>query len=141
MTWTCEAFNGGTCPASGEGSLHHSVDLPAGAELIYTVRGVRDPASIGQIITNTAAILAPLRVMDCNPTNNTDTVVNEMNTFYLPLVTRSRVPVQAPDLVVDSIVATSTGVEVTIKNRGILPAEDPFWLDVYLGPVRPLLLP
>jgi hypothetical protein len=55
----------------------------------------------------------------------------------VPLISKGRSPVQAPDLVVESITATSSGVEVTIMNRGALPVVDAFWVDVYLDPVRP----
>ena len=56
-------------------------------------------------------------------------------TVYLPLVVRRSVV--APDLVVESLTATSDGVQVVVRNQGNAPAIDEFWVDVYVDPVRP----
>ena len=51
---------------------------------------------------------------------------------YLPLVARSYVA--APDLVVDSVVATSGAITVTISNRGSAATSHEFWVDAYVDP-------
>ncbi len=51
---------------------------------------------------------------------------------YLPIIVSGFV--SAPDLMVDDIRATSTGVTVTIRNAGTAAAVDEFWVDVYFNP-------
>jgi hypothetical protein len=53
---------------------------------------------------------------------------------YLPLIQSNNR--SGPDLVVDSLVATSTGVTVTVKNQGNTAVTDAFWVDVYFDPVQ-----
>jgi hypothetical protein len=54
---------------------------------------------------------------------------------FLPLVT---VPqgwgLNAPDLVVERIIATPDNIQVTIKNQGTASAINPFWVQVYIDP-------
>jgi murein DD-endopeptidase MepM/ murein hydrolase activator NlpD len=56
------------------------------------------------------------------------------NPIYLPLIFKHHV--SGPDLVVDSLVATSDAVTVTIKNQGSTPVTDEFWVDVYFNPTE-----
>ncbi|MEM7343856.1 MAG: DUF11 domain-containing protein, partial [Chloroflexota bacterium] len=42
--------------------------------------------------------------------------------------------VNAPDLIVDSITANSSGVTVVVKNLGPAPVIDAFWIDAYINP-------
>jgi len=51
---------------------------------------------------------------------------------YLPLVAANYV--SAPDLVVESITATSSDVQVVIRNVGNASVVDEFWVDVYIDP-------
>jgi hypothetical protein len=53
---------------------------------------------------------------------------------YLPLIQRTRFP--GVDLVIDSLVAASSGVTLTIRNRGNTVVTDAFWVDVYFNPVQ-----
>ncbi|MEZ4864461.1 MAG: VWA domain-containing protein [Caldilineaceae bacterium] len=49
------------------------------------------------------------------------------------------VPSALPDLIVQDIIATESGIEVIIKNIGpgpVLPEQD-FWVDVYIDPTTP----
>jgi PKD repeat protein len=59
--------------------------------------------------------------------------------IYLPLVMCNYAV--APDLVVDSIVASGSAVTVTIRNQGDAPVADvldnEFWVDVYIDPDTP----
>jgi len=59
-------------------------------------------------------------------------IPGEKLTIYLPFIVKNWTP--APDLVVDSLMASSNTVTVTLKNIGDAPAVDPFWVDVYLNP-------
>jgi predicted outer membrane repeat protein len=51
--------------------------------------------------------------------------------LYLPIIMQN---FGAPDLIVTDILATSSGITVTIKNIGTGPAVDPFWVDAYINP-------
>ena len=66
----------------------------------------------------------------------TITVVRGMYYIHLPLVQKNYAV--APDLVVDSLVATGDAVTVTISNQGAAPVtrtfENEFWVDVYIDP-------
>ncbi len=53
---------------------------------------------------------------------------------FMPIVTRNRLPVSGPDLVVESIVVTENEIRVVIKNQGNAPVEDDFWVDLYINP-------
>jgi hypothetical protein len=55
---------------------------------------------------------------------------------FMPLLTAAPPP-SLPDLVVDRIVPTRTGIQVVIRNRGQAPVTDPFWVDVYIDPSSP----
>jgi len=55
--------------------------------------------------------------------------------IYLPLVYKdAEMPAGAPDLVVESLVATSHSVQVVVRNQGTAPVTDEFWVDVYIDP-------
>jgi hypothetical protein len=61
------------------------------------------------------------------------TVITDFHQIFLPLVLNDYVI--APDLVVEEIVATPGGVQVTVKNQGNAPTgADGFWVDVYVDP-------
>jgi hypothetical protein len=59
----------------------------------------------------------------------------EINYLHLPIIVKDSL--SAPDLVVDSLVATSQAVTVTLKNQGNAPVTDGFWVDVYVDPEPP----
>jgi uncharacterized repeat protein (TIGR01451 family) len=93
------------------------------------------------VITNTASITWTLADLDLthNTARITTTVSPVANlgiALYLPLVVRNYAV--APDLVVDSIVATADTVTVTISNQGDAPIArtfaNEFWVDVYIEP-------
>lgn len=52
--------------------------------------------------------------------------------IYLPFIVKKWT--LAPDLIVDSLMASSNTITVTVKNIGDAPVTDPFWVDVYLNP-------
>jgi uncharacterized repeat protein (TIGR01451 family) len=86
--------------------------------------------------------------LSCRPTVVNTVVVTAVSSFgniasdeatvvaffniYLPLVFRNHVV--APDLVVESVSATSDDVQVVIRNAGNGPVSDEFWVDVYIDP-------
>jgi uncharacterized repeat protein (TIGR01451 family) len=77
-TWTCVGAGGGTCTASGSGSINDTVNLPAGGSVAYTLTGTISASAIGSL-SNTATVAAPGGLADPNLANNsatdTDTLV------------------------------------------------------------------
>jgi len=101
-----------------------------------TVTGVDDPDTDGPVAytiqTGPASSSDPVY----NGLNPDDvTVINDDNDggfIFLPLIFKDSV--LAPDLVVDSLVASSSGVTLVIRNQGPVPVVDAFWVDVYFNP-------
>jgi hypothetical protein len=68
------------------------------------------------------------------------TRTTEINLSYVPQIRKLHLPLIfknatfEPDLTIDSLLATADAVTVTIKNQGIGPATDPFWVDLYFDP-------
>jgi hypothetical protein len=53
-------------------------------------------------------------------------------TRYLPILLKNSAA--APDLVIDTLAASSSGVTLVIRNTGNRPVVDAFWIDVYFNP-------
>jgi hypothetical protein len=53
-------------------------------------------------------------------------------TRYLPILLKNSAA--APDLVIDTLAASSSGVTLVIRNAGNRPVVDAFWIDVYFNP-------
>jgi hypothetical protein len=52
--------------------------------------------------------------------------------YYMPLMFLNHTP--RPDLVVESLSTTGSGVIVTIRNKGSAPVGNHFWVDLYINP-------
>lgn len=113
-TWTCVAQNGGASGCDGVTNsatdFTDSVNLPAGASIVYTVTANTSPAATGDLV-NTAVVTAPPAYTDITPGNNTATDVD------------------APLLLADLQIAKSDGADfytlggpiqytITILNNG-----------------------
>jgi hypothetical protein len=64
--------------------------------------------------------------------DNDPVVAPKPSIVYLPVLANDFG--QAPDLIVESVVATGDNVTLVIKNIGDAPVTDDFWVDVYLNP-------
>ncbi|MBN1584393.1 MAG: hypothetical protein JXA89_27045, partial [Anaerolineae bacterium] len=62
----------------------------------------------------------------------TDTLTVGYWSYFFPVVLNTYA--FAPDLVVQSIVLTNSDVEVIIRNNGLAPVVDDFWVDLYVNP-------
>ncbi len=75
-TWTCAAQNGGASGCNGimnsAANFTDSVNLPAGASIVYTVTANTSPSASGNL-SNTAVAAAPAGYTDIAPGNNTAT--------------------------------------------------------------------
>jgi hypothetical protein len=73
---------------------------------------------------------------DSDPTPD-HVVITVSEPFYVYLPSLHSRHVVAPNLVVESLSATSRNVELVIRNRGNSPVTDAFWVDVYINPRTP----
>jgi hypothetical protein len=71
-TWTCVGAYGGTCTASGSGSINDNVSLPVGGVIAYALTGTLSPSAAASV-SNLAAVAAPGGVIDPDLTNNSAT--------------------------------------------------------------------
>jgi uncharacterized repeat protein (TIGR01451 family) len=116
--------------------------VTAGTNIVYTwafgdgTTGTGNPIAHTYPTTGTytAVVTATNSVSQMTATTTVEIV--EWYRLYLPLVMRKSAV--APDLVVDSIVATADTVTVTISNQGDAPVAgmfaNEFWVDVYIEP-------
>ncbi len=65
----------------------------------------------------------------------TFTVVIDHYSVFLPLIMKNYL--RLPDLIVQSVTASSDVITVVIKNIGDGPAEQAFWVDAYINPTPP----
>jgi PKD repeat protein len=56
------------------------------------------------------------------------------HTYYLPFLFKNANP--GPDLVIESLNASSSSVTLTLKNIGDAPTTKAFWVDVYFNPAQ-----
>ena len=59
----------------------------------------------------------------------------QMLVNYLPFIFKNSPPLS--DLTVESLVASSNAITVVIKNEGLGPVNDAFWVDAYVNPITP----
>lgn len=71
-SWTCVPSGGAICPANGSGNISHSVNLPAGSLLTYTVNAAIGSGVSGNMV-NTASVSVPAGYTDIAPGNNSAT--------------------------------------------------------------------
>ncbi len=105
-----------------------------------TVTGVDDPLVDGNITytiqTNPAtSSLDPLYDGQTPLNVSVLNLDNDAAPLFLPLIFKDFV--LAPDLVIDSLTASSSGVTLVIRNQGNAPVVDAFWVDVYFNPSVP----
>ncbi|CAM5429428.1 hypothetical protein GCM10010329_01530 [Streptomyces spiroverticillatus] len=68
FTWTCAPTGGGVCSTqSGTGNIDATVDLPPGAEAVFTVTGTVPQGTTGTL-DNTATVTAAGQDANCGPT-------------------------------------------------------------------------
>ena len=113
-TWTCVGSGGGTCAASGSGSINDVVGLPTGATLTYTLTGTVSASATGSL-ANTASVTAPPGVTDPNTSNNsatdTDTLTPQADVSVVK--TDSVDPVDPGGALTYSLAVTNAGPSVS----------------------------
>jgi uncharacterized repeat protein (TIGR01451 family) len=108
-TWTCTA-SGGTCPASGSGSIASNIDLAVGGSATFTISATVSPA-VTSTLANTVTITAPAAVTDPVPGNNTATDTDTLNPQADLSITKTdgRSAAQPGDPISYTIVVTNAG--------------------------------
>lgn len=72
-SWTCTAFNGASCPASGNSHITHVINLPADAWVSYQITGTVSPTATGTLSNSLSAVVGG-SITDPEPGNNTATL-------------------------------------------------------------------
>lgn len=73
VSYTATATGGASgFAASGSGSINHTVTMPVGSSITYTVTGTISAAASGSLV-NTATVSTPTGIVDPTPSNNTAT--------------------------------------------------------------------
>ena len=108
-TWTCTAI-GGTCPASGIGSIVASVDLVVGGTATFTIDATVSPTA-SSALANTATIAVPSGVTDPIAANNTATDTDTLNPEADLSITKTdgRASAQPGDAITYTIVVGNAG--------------------------------
>jgi uncharacterized repeat protein (TIGR01451 family) len=116
ITWTCTGSGGAVCPsASGTGSLPVVLNLPAGAQLNYTVKTTLPTAQMSMSVDYTVTATPPRGYLDTNPIDN----VASNSVLIVPA---------GPDLVVTvtetkSPTDTTVSYAINVHNNGPGPAD------------------
>jgi uncharacterized repeat protein (TIGR01451 family) len=111
VTWACVSSGGALCDSgAGVGDIDQTDDLPAGGTITYTVSGLL-PAWVTATVVNTAAVTAPVDVIELDPGNNSST--------------DSNTPEPHADLTIDKISSPAQMVPgmaisytILVENRG-----------------------
>ena len=81
VNWTCSAFDGGSCTASGSGQIQDFVDLPAGASVVYELTATVqvEPELPAEVFATITALGGG--ATDFNPNNDTATDTDATGIF------------------------------------------------------------
>jgi len=85
-------------------------------------------------ITNEVTVLAvdPGSPVDADPVGIAVSAAAGAEIYHFPLIFKDFAT--GPDLIVNTLAATTQAVTVTIKNTGIATVTQPFWVDLYFEP-------
>jgi len=123
--WTCSGAGGGTCDASGSGSINDTVNLPKGGSLTYSAVCKISSAALGTV-SNTATVAVPNGATDPTPGNNSATDADSMIVRADAIVTMNDGvdSVQVGDWVDYVIQVTNAGPsDVSVNVNDTLPAQ------------------
>ncbi|MCX5204372.1 DUF11 domain-containing protein [Streptomyces sp. NBC_00237] len=119
FTWTCAPTGGGVCATpSGTGNIDAAVDLPPGAEAVFTVTGTA-PAGTAGTLDNTATVTAAGQDANCGPTCSSGAKTEAESQADLAIRKETVTPggkAVKP--------GQTFGYRVTVDNRGPAPAPD-----------------
>jgi uncharacterized repeat protein (TIGR01451 family) len=134
FAWQCTPSGGAACTPTGAGDINDTLTtFPVGSQAIYSITATL--VNTDATVVNLATILSPPGVINTAPTNSAINTSAPIGNIFLPLITGNFL--SAPDLIIESLIAGSNAVTITIKNIGNAPVVDGFWLDVYINPDTP----
>ncbi|MDC8011441.1 beta strand repeat-containing protein [Tahibacter soli] len=126
-TWTCAGTAGGTCTASGSGSIADTANLPGGASVTYALACSISASATGSLV-NTASAAAPAGTADPTPGNDSATDTDALGASADLAVTKTDgvTTVLAGGVLTYTIAATnatgpSAAIGATVNDT--LPAE------------------
>jgi len=130
--WTCSGTGGGTCDASGSGSINDTVNLPKGGSVTYNAVCKIASAATGSV-SNTATVAVPAGATDPGPSVNSATDTDSLIVRADAIVTMddgvtSAQVGEAVDYVIQVTNAGPSDVSVTVSDT--LPAQlkDGSWI-------------
>ncbi len=125
-TWACSGHLGGACSPSGVGSLSESVDLPAGADVVFALAAAIDPAAVG-LLVNTATVAPAAGVTDPNLGDNsstdTDTLVPTADLELIKSVDDATVETGDPIEFTLAVTNLGPSVATSVSVIDLLPAD------------------
>ena len=125
-SWTCAGSGGGTCTASGSGSIGDTVNLPAGAGVVYSATCSIAAAATGSLV-NSASVATAAGVDDATSGNDskTDTDTLDVHADVVVTLTDQRSFVQIGDVVDYAIEVTNPGgpSDAVVNVSDTLPSE------------------
>jgi uncharacterized repeat protein (TIGR01451 family) len=77
VTWTCTGSGGGTCTSAGSGSIAQTVNLPAGAEVVFEITGTVAPGTTLPLTAEVEA-MPDTGINDPDLDNNSDSITTLM---------------------------------------------------------------
>jgi PKD repeat protein len=122
------------------GNTTHLTATATGSNIVYTWAFGDGTTGVGQTPTHvyaatgmyTAVVTATNSISTVVATTPVTVVQPKHYTTYLPLLLRNFFT--APELIVQSVAASSDVITVVIKNIGDAPATQAFWVDAYVDP-------
>ncbi|HSX62047.1 MAG TPA: fibronectin type III domain-containing protein [Tahibacter sp.] len=87
--WSCVGSGGGTCTASGTGTISDVVNLPVGASVTYTQQCTVATVSAAASVDNTASIAVPAGYIDTAPADNSATDSNALTRVVNASITKT----------------------------------------------------
>ena len=89
-TWTCVGTAGGTCAASGTGSINDAtVGLPVGGSVTYTVNATVIAGTGTGTLSNVATVAPPVGAVDPDTTNNAAGDTDNLGTIRTLTLTKN----------------------------------------------------
>ena len=120
-TWTCVP-SGGSCTASGSGSINDTVNVPVGAALTYTVVANIASSATGSLV-NTATVIPPAGVTDPNLSNNSATDSDTITPLTADLA------ITKTDGVTSVVPGGTTTYTIVVTNAGPAAADGAIFTD------------
>ncbi|HLX23944.1 MAG TPA: DUF11 domain-containing protein [Usitatibacter sp.] len=122
-SWSCVGTGGATCTASGVGNIGDLVNIPAGAQVVYTVSGSVSAAATGTLV-NAAHVGPSTTGPDANATN-------DLATDSVAIVPAADLAITVTDGVTTATPGGSVTYTITASNLGPVTATGATVVDTF----------